>query len=197
MRWIVPLALAIAPVAALTAHPNHGGSADHVSYVLMTGDGSSTMSGDSDDFRRAEALRSGNAPMLYIRQDSAGFVIRDPAILRRAEAIVATQRELGRRQGVLGDQQGELGSRQGKLGAEQGRLGAIMADARVREMGDIGERMAALGRQQSQLGEQQAALGRQQAKLGEQQAREAELAKPKFRALVADAIRRGLAQRID
>jgi hypothetical protein len=192
MRWIVPLLLAVAPVQAATAAP-----ADRISYMLVTGNGSSMMSGSSDDFRRADSLRIGKAPLLYVRQDGVGYVIRDPAILRRAEAVMAPQQELGRRQGVLGAQQGELGRRQGALGAQQGRLGALMANARMREMGELGRQMGDLGRRQAALGEQQAALGRRQAELGQQQARLAELAQPQIRALVAEAIRRGLAQRVD
>jgi hypothetical protein len=46
------------------------------------------------------------------------------------------------------------------------------------------------------LGEQQAALGHRQAELGRQQAHAAELAQPQFRALVGEAIRRGVAQRL-
>jgi hypothetical protein len=189
MRWIVlPLALAIAP-----AQP---ASAADLSYVLVTGHGS-TMSGSSDDFRRAEAFRTGGAPLLYVRENGVGYLIRDPAILQRAEAIMKPQQELGRRQGELGAQQGELGGRQGALGAEQGRLGARMADSTPRQMAEVGRQQAELGRRQAELGEQQAALGKRQAELGREQARLAELAKPQFRALVAEAIRRGLAKRVD
>ena len=117
MRWIVPLiplSIAVAPV-----HPLHAESANRLSYVLMTSDGSSSMSGSTDDFRRAESLRAGNAPLLYVRLDGTAYVIRDPAILARAKAIMAPQQELGRRQGELGRQQGELGRRQGELGRQQ------------------------------------------------------------------------------
>ena len=193
MRWIVPLALAIAPLQAL-----HAESADRFSYVLFTGhDGSSMVNGSSDDFQRAKAYRAGDAPLLYVRQDGVAYVIRDPAILSRAEAIMEPQQELGRRQGELGRQQGELGRRQGKLGQEQARLGRLMADSTPRQMGELGRQQGELGRQQSALGEQQAALGRQQAELGEQQSRQAELAQPKFRALIAEAIQRGAAQRVN
>ena len=198
MRWIVPLLLAIAPAQAVSAESFTHATGDRMSYVLMTGkDGSSMMSGSTDDFRRARSLRAGDAPLLYVRQDGAAYVIRDPAILRRAEAIMKPQQELGRRQGELGRQQGELGRRQGALGREQGRLGRMMADARVRELGELGRQQGELGRQQAALGAQQAALGRRQAALGREQARLAELAKPQFRALVAEAIRRGVAQRVD
>ena len=198
MRWIVPLLLAIAPAQSAMAHPMDGQNGDRMSYVLYSGgNGSSMSSGSSTDFRLAERYRAGNAPLLYVRQDGAAYVIRDPAILRRAEAIMAPQRELGRRQGALGQQQGELGRRQGALGREQGRLGRMMADARVREMGDIGRQQGELGRQQGELGRQQGALGRRQGELGREQARLARLAEPQFRALVAEAIQRGVAQRVD
>lgn len=193
MRWIVPILIAIAPAQAL-----HAQSADRLSYVFMTGNGDNAMmSGSTDDISRAKALRAGNAPLLYIRENGVAYLIRDAAILRRAEAIMAPQQELGRRQGELGKQQGELGRRQGALGAQQGRLGAMMADARVRELGELGRQQGELGRQQAALGEQQAALGRRQAELGREQARLAEAAQPQLRALVAEAIRRGVAQRVD
>ena len=192
MRWIVPLLLAIAPVQAAYAD-----SADRLSYVLLTGDGSNMMSSSSDDIRHARALQAGGAPLLFVRQDGVAYVIRNPAILGRANAIMAPQRELGRRQGALGEQQGELGRKQGALGAEQGRLGALMMNSTPRQMGELGRQQGELGRRQAALGEQQAILGRQQAALGRHQARLAEAAKPKLRALVADAIRRGLAQRVD
>jgi bla regulator protein BlaR1 len=198
MRWIVPLLIAIAPAQAAYAQAVHAAPADRLSYVLFTGkDGSSISSGWTNDFRHARSYHTGNGPLLYVRDNGIGYVIRDPAILRRAEAIMKPQQELGRRQGELGRQQGELGRRQGALGREQGRLGRMMADARVRELGELGRQQGELGRQQGALGAQQAALGRRQAALGREQARLAELAKPQFRALVAEAIRRGVAQRVD
>ena len=192
MRWIVPLLLAIAPAQAASA-----ASVDRLSYMLVTGNGSSMMNGSSDDFRRVEALRAGNAPLLYVRENGVGYVIRDPAILSRAEAIMAPQRKLGAAQGELGKLQGELGRRQGALGAEQGRLGALMANSTPRQMGELGRQQADLGRQQGELGARQGELGRRQGEFGREQARLAELAQPQIRALVAEAIRRGLAQRID
>lgn len=198
MRWIVPLLLAIAPTQAVSADSVTTGSSDRLSYVFLTGsDGSAMMSGSTDDIRRARAYRAGDAPLLYVRQDGAAYVIRDPAILRRAEAIMAPQRELGARQGALGRQQGALGRQQGALGAEQGRLGRLMANSTPAQMGELGRQQGELGRRQSALGAQQAALGRRQGALGREQARLAEAAQPRFRALLTEAIQRGLAQRVD
>ena len=197
MRWILPLLIAIAPAQAASAKYAYTASTDGLSYVLLTGDGSNMMSGSTDDIRRARALQAGKAPLLFVRQDGVAYVIRDPAILRRAEAIMLPQREIGRRQGALGAQQGELGRKQGKLGAEQGRLARLMLDSPARQMGEFGRQQGELGRQQGELGRQQGILGQQQAALGRHQARAAQAAKPKLRALIADAIRRGVAQRVN
>lgn len=198
MRWIVPLLLAIAPAQSALAGSHGAGSVDRLSYVLFDGNGdSSMMSGSSDDFRRAKAYRAGHSPLLYVRLDDAAYVIRDAALLAQAHAIMEPQRQLGNRQGELGRQQGELGSRQAALGAEQGRLGALMANSTPRQMTALAERQAALGERQASLGAQQEALGERQAELGRQQEQLAELAKPQFRALVNEAIRRGLAQRVN
>lgn len=197
MRWIVPLLLAIAPAQAVSVQAADTASSDRLSYVFLTADGSDMMSGSTDDITRARALQAGHAPLLYIRDHGASYVIRDAAILRRAEEIMRPQQELGARQGELGNQQGELGRRQGALGAQQGALGARMADARVRDEEALGRQQAELGRQQAALGAQQAALGRRQGELGREQSRLAELAQPQFRALVADALHRGLAQRVN
>jgi bla regulator protein BlaR1 len=205
---IVPanrLRLALAAFASLgVAVPASGQapaaaeSADRVSYVFFEAGGdSSSMSGSMEDMRRARALRSGNEGLLYVRSGGAGYVIRDAATLRRADAIFAPQRAMGARQGELGRQQGELGRRQGELGRQQGELGRRMADATAREMGELGRQMGELGRRQGELGRQQGELGRRQGELGREQGRLAVIASNQIRALVADALRRGLAKRVD
>jgi len=197
MRWIVPLLLAIAPAQSAIASDRD--TSDRMTYVLFdgSGDGSSMMSGSSDDFRLAERYRAGHSPLLYVRDGGSAFVIRDAALLSRAHAIMEPQRQLGERQGELGRQQDELGSRQAALGDEQGKLGALMANSTPLQMASLAERQAALGERQSSLGAQQAELGERQGELGRQQERLAEQARPQFRALVNEALQRGLAQRVD
>lgn len=95
--------------------------------VYVRGDqkiGFHTSTGDS---RRIEALRRGDEPLLWFVRDGEEYVVRDPALLARAEAAWQPVMELGRAQGELGGEQGELGGEQGELGAEQGRLGAEQA----------------------------------------------------------------------
>ena len=196
------------PAAAATPSER----ADSVSYVLMAeGSGSSTMSGSIDDLRRAQSLRRGREALLYVRYGGGAYVIRDAATLRQAEAIFAPQQALGRqqaelgsRQAALGTQQARLGAQQARLGAEQARLGSKQAGAsprRAEQLGRqqdaLGQQQDALGRQQDELGRQQDALGRQQDALGREQDRLGREAETRIRALVAEAVQRGVAQRVD
>ena len=187
-------------------------AADQAKYVLFTpGSDSVMMSGSTDDITRARELRVGTEPLLYARLDGVAYIIRDPATLRAAVALFKPQAELGARQAELGSRQAELGSRQAalgaqqaKLGAQQARLGALQSDARPSEQAEYGRQQDELSRQQDALGDQQTELGRQQTALGDQQTalgreqdRLGRIAREKFDALLADAIRRGLATRVN
>jgi hypothetical protein len=173
-----PLLLAgIAALAALAVSLPHAAvAASRTSYILFApASDSVSMSGSMDDIRRARALRAGKEAMLYVRQGGAAYVIRDPETLRAARALFQPQEALGAQQAELGSRQAELGSRQAALGRQQEEL----------------------GRRQDALGQQQDALGRQQDALGREQDRLARIAEEKLQALVADAIQRGIARRVD
>ena len=208
--------IALGALAALSslamALPSAAVAGDHASYVLFTpGTESVMMSGSTDDITRARKMRVGSEPLLYVRQGAERYIIRDPATLRAAGAIFKPQAELGAQQGELGSRQAELGSRQAalgaqqaKLGAQQARLGAQQSDARPseqaeygRQQDELGRQQDALGRQQDELGKQQSALGEQQDALGREQDRLGRIAREKFDSLLADALRRGIAQRVD
>ena len=197
-----PRRIALAGLAALSAAtisiPMAAIAADHTTYVLFSpGTDSVSMSGSMNDITRARALRAGKEPLLYVRQGGTAYVIRDPATLTAARALFAPQEQLGAQQAELGSQQAALGSRQAALGAQQARLGARQANATPAEQSELGRQQDELGRRQDQLGQQQDALGRQQDALGREQDRLAHIAEDKLQALVADAIRRGIAQRVD
>lgn len=167
-------------------------------YVLLkAGSQSVTMSGSSDDVRRAKALRSGGEALLYVRRGGSAYVIRDAAVLRQAQALFDPQEALGR-------QQAELGSRQAALGREQARLGARQAALAYREVrdaprdaDDTARRQDELGRQQAALGRQQDALGREQDELGRRQDALGRAADRQIRVLFDAAVRSGSAQRVD
>ena len=173
-------------------------SADRTSYVLLPAESrDSFMSGSIDDLRRAQALRARGEGLLYARYDGAAYVIRDPATLRRAQAIFEPQHALGERQAELGSRQAALGRRQAQLGAQQARLGSKQASASPSRADALGRQQDELGRQQDELGRQQDALGRQQDALGREQDRLGRVADEALRALLAEAIRSGVAQRVD
>lgn len=188
---------ALAGLTALSAVAATTLPAGHTSYVLFNPDSESvSMSGSSDDVRRARALRIGGEALLYFRDGGEAYVVRDPAVLRQAKAIFKPQEEVGARQGELGRRQGELGKLQGELGAEQGRLGALQANSPPREAAELARKQGELGKRQGELGAQQGELGRQQGDLGREQARLAGIAQQQIKVLLADAVRRGLAQRV-
>jgi hypothetical protein len=205
-RTFYPLGLAVlaalsAPILpgfACVAAASGAEAADRTSYVLMTsGSRNTTMSGSTDDLRRARSLRSAQEGLLYVRHDGAEYVVRDAATLRRAEAIFAPQKALGARQAALGSRQAALGAEQARLGAEQARIGHLQAGAPPRRQEELGRRQDALGRQQNALGDRQNELGRQQDALGREQDRLGRDADAAIRALLAQAIRRGTATRVD
>ncbi len=180
---------------AAAASPSQ--SRGSTSYVFFTPGGRDTaMSGSIQDMERARSLRSGSEGLLYIRDGNAAYVIRDAATLRQAELAFEPQNALGAQQGELGSRQGALGRRQAELGREQAQLGVRQANASPGRVRDLGRQQAALGQRQAELGRQQAELGRQQAALGREQARLGRLAAEKLRTLLAEAIRRGVAQRV-
>ena len=200
-----PIALAVSTALVVLTMPIHSPAAaadmtrssEGPNYVLFaSGSGNSTMSGSTDDLRRARALRAGREGLLYIRDGRTAYVIRDAATLRQAAAIFKPQVDLGARQAALGSRQAALGERQARLGGEQARLGAQQASASPARATELGRQQDSLGRQQDVLGRQQDALGRQQDALGRQQDRLASLADAKMRTLLAEAIRRGVAQRV-
>lgn len=199
--WLRPLAAAILlvmlPAAPAGAESARHGWSDGDSYILMTAGerGSMMMHGSTSELRRARELRNGTEPLLFIQRGGKAYVVRDAATLEKAVAIFKPQSELGRRQGALGRQQGALGRQQGELGRQQAQL----ASRRVSERDasdELDRQQEELGRRQHELGEQQRVLGKQQSKLGQEQERLSREAQARFRALVDDAIRRGLTREV-
>lgn len=197
-RVLLAVVAVFAGLAGLIVGPAVAADSDRTSYVLFSqGSSSVTMSGSTDDIGRARALRVGEEALLYVRRDGSAYVVRDPATLRRAEAIFDPQEALGARQAELGSRQAALGSRQAALGAEQARLGARRASMAPDGSEELDRQQAELGRRQAELGAQQSALGARQSALGREQSRLAREADVKFRALLADALRSGVARRVN
>jgi hypothetical protein len=181
------------------------------SWMILFGDDATVINGSVDDVERIQELRERpDQDLVWFRQSGREYLVRDPALVREAQAALAPQMELSARQAELGAQQGKLGARQGELGAQQGELGARqgrLAARRARdgstdagsesferrqaeierEMERLGEQMEALGRQMDELGREMEALGRQIEQAGDEAERQ-------LQALFARALEQRLAQ---
>ena len=209
------------PATAASHEPS-----DSFAYVLLLeGRQDVSMDGSSDDVTLARALRSGVEGLLYLRSEGVAYVTRDPRMLMEARSIVEPQQALGRRQAELGRRQAALGQRQAALGqhqavlgqqqarvgAEQARVGLEQANAPSQRGEEIERWLTTLRQQQVELARQQAELERQQETMREQQgpfrdqqaeylreqARLGRMAEGQFRALVSQALKRGVARRGD
>lgn len=201
---LLSAALALFAIPASASPPSIGIAADlspstHADGFILLSPGSQsvTMSGSIDDVRRARSLRADGEGLLYVRQGGLAYVIRDAATLRRAQALFEPQKALGAQQGELGARQAALGQQQARLGAQQARLGLRQASTSPRDAEALARQQDDLGRQQNALGQQQNALGRQQDALGREQDRLGRIAEGQLRILSGEAIRSGLAQRVE
>lgn len=175
-----------------------GRSAGAWAYVLFSpGSQDISMSGSIDDVRRAKSVRSGGEGLLYVRQGASAYVIRDAATLRRAQSLFEPQKALGARQSELGSRQAALGQQQSRLGAQQAQIGSRQAGSSPRDAEALARQQDDLGRQQNALGQQQDALGRQQDELGREQDRLSRIADEQLRTVFSEAIRSGVAQRVE
>ena len=199
------------PFRMVAAQPREAHRSDGEEYVLLRSNGTSTMNGSSADVERArKLLGAGEKEILWFRHGGKEYVVRDPSTLQAAFALFAPQAALGKRQGELGSRQAALGAEQAKLGAKQARLSAEQArvardegretgegrevnDRLARQQEELGKKQDDLGRQQAELGKRQDELGRKQDELGAQQDKLGQEADEKLRALVSDAVSRGLA----
>jgi bla regulator protein BlaR1 len=192
--FIASFAALILPqyLAAQSVQPSN------ISYVLLNpGSQSLSLSGSTEDLSRARSLRAGSEGLLYFRQGGIVYVIRDPVVLRKAAALFAPEEALGAKQSELGSRQTALGREQSHLGAQQAHLGSLQANASPTQQDGLSRQQNKLGRQQDELGKRQNELGRQQGVLGREQEALAQIAEAKLRALIADAVRLGVAQRLN
>jgi bla regulator protein BlaR1 len=136
------------------------------------------------------------------------------------------QSELGKKQSVLGMKQAEFGQKQAALGVKQAQLGMKQAElslqaaraaaqgneaererlekqmekdqeALEKEQDALGDQQEALGQEQEALGAQQEKLGEEQEKLGQEQEKLAHEAQKKLKALIDEAVSKGLAEPVD
>jgi beta-lactamase regulating signal transducer with metallopeptidase domain len=170
-------------------------SSDGDSYVIVRGNGNVNFNGDfhSADIDKARKMAQGD--FLFFSRNGKSYVIDDPAVMAKIEAMYKPMEDLGRDQEKLGKLQEELGRQQEALGKKQeeatvpapdiskemAKLNAAMAELQAKkgsnvsqeEISEIQERLGELqgklGELQGKMGDRQGEIGEQQGKLGEQQ----------------------------
>ncbi|KAB7768484.1 hypothetical protein CEK69_13680 [Xanthomonas sp. LMG 12462] len=194
-------------ISTRSMQKTHNGQLEQ-SYVRVKGN-HSTMSGSNDELASVKRETQGDG--LWFRRGGKRYVVHDPALLARFDALFepigklgAQQGELGKRQGALGREQGELGREQGKLAQEAAAralaridMDAVAAKAQANAQAALAQRQDALSAKMRALGEQQAALGRQQGELGARQGELSAQIDREVDRLFDAAIAAGNAQRLE
>lgn len=153
-------------------------SPDDDSWALVRGPGTDySFSGNWNGDRREQierARRVANGPFLWFTHEGKSYVVDDPAIVARIEAMYKPMEELGRQQEALGKQQEELGRKQEELGKQQEQAGARIPDL-SKELASLEATLARLKAEQGQelsqdkLAEMQEKFAEMQSQLGELQ----------------------------
>ena len=169
------------------------------SYAFVSGDGREhmTFSGDihTKEIDKARKIAHGN--FLWFEHGGKSYVVDDPDLIARLQAMYAPIDALGKRQEALGRQQEALGRLQEELGRKQEQvtvtapdIGKEMAEINaamsklqakmgknvtMEELADLQGQLGALqgrlGALQGEMGSRQGEFGGQQGKLGEEQGR--------------------------
>ncbi|MFL6587127.1 MAG: M56 family metallopeptidase [Luteimonas sp.] len=183
-----------------------GMEAGENAFVLLDDDHSIAVSATSD-LREAQAVRHGDAPVLWMRRGDARYVVRDRATIEAIRDAYAEVTALGEAQGALGARQGTLGGQQGTLGERQAEIAVqtaqrALANVNVRATVDasvtaaLQTQQAGMQAEMQRLATQQVALAREQTALATRQQTASARAEREARALMDAAIRNGLTERL-
>jgi hypothetical protein len=137
----------------------------------------------ADEIERARKIAHGH--FLWFRHEGKSYVVDDPAIVARIEAMNKPMDDLGAQMRALGDQMRGFGEQQRALGKqmrdisvptpdltkEMEELSAAMATLKAKQGGtinqkDLGDLQREVGRIQGELGALQGKIGAQEGALG-------------------------------
>ena len=129
-----PMAWSASHTHARHAHDHDWCSDDGFQWSVI--DGKSEVVGDCRDgdvrATLAKEARASGRRVLWLRLDGEDWVVRDRALVDRADELLRPMRELGGTMGALGGEMGRHGAEMGRRGAEVGRLAAKQAAIDVR-----------------------------------------------------------------
>jgi hypothetical protein len=222
------LVLLAAPPMAWSASHTHARHTHDFEWCSNDGDGfrwavidgkSKVMGDRSDDDVRAALVKEARASgrrVLWLRLDGEDWVVRDRALVDRADELLRPMRELGGKMGALGGEMGRHGAEVGRLAAKQAAVDVRLAlagwdddeDALTdRERHELQRKSLELKRERDrmegsrarvesrELGERMEGLGRRMEQMGERMRVAAARAEREMRALAREAIQQRKAAR--
>ena len=156
----------------------YGFSTDGDSYAFVNGaDSDITFSGNWNSNVKAEiekARHIAHGKFLWFMHNGKSYVVDDPSVVARLEAMYKPMEELGRQQEELGKQQEALGKKQERLGDLQEQVSTPTPDL-SKELADVQAALAKLEAAKGktltteQLADIQEKIGELQGRLGELQ----------------------------
>jgi beta-lactamase regulating signal transducer with metallopeptidase domain len=148
-------------------------------------------------FDSGNRLPSHSGDYIYFQHNGKTYLIQDPQIIAKAQALLEPMKQLREQQRVLGEQQRLLGAQQRVLGSKQQSIKIVETPEFKQQMAELqktikeldlprltaqidqhalaelqshlGEIQSRVGELQSEFGAQQGQIGEEQGKLGEQQ----------------------------
>jgi beta-lactamase regulating signal transducer with metallopeptidase domain len=183
------------PAVKHTSNPEHdgaGGGEKPGEGVLAIHTDHSNVS-----FNSGNLLAQQSGDYIYFQHNGKPYLIQDPEIIAKAQALLAPMKQLGEQQKMLGHQQALLGAQQRMLAAQSRAFKIVETPEFKREMAELeksikdikfpeltlkidqqalaeiqahlGEIQLRVGRMQTEFGAEAGRFGEQQGKLGEQQ----------------------------
>ncbi len=122
------------------------------SYAVVSGSGANVdFSGDWSPAQKAQidaARRMAHGPFLWFTHDGKSYVVTDPAIVARLDAMYEPMKELGVQQRLLGRTQRNLGEQQRELSKEE--TDALNLSVQTQVNAEMQKALADLEKEQSQ-----------------------------------------------
>ena len=206
-RLAFPLLALLAGGIALFAHAQEVTSSD---YALVRGEDAITLSGDMDAVEDIQVARGAiGRDFIWFRRDGETRVIDDPATVARVAEAWRPVEALGPKMEGFGEQMQAHGERMEAIGERMeavteefedmpGMDGSVEGSARLAaheaRLEAVHARLEALGREMDLAARPMDALGRQMDALGEEHERHAKVAEREMKALIDEAVGRGLAK---
>ena len=206
-RLAFPLLALLAGGIALFAHAQEVTSSD---YALVRGEDAITLSGDMDAVDDIQVARGAiGRDFIWFRRDGETRVIDDPATVARVAEAWRPVEALGPKMEAIGEQMQAHGERMEAIGERMeavteefedmpGMDGSVEGSARLaaheERLEAVHARLEALGREMDLAARPMDALGRQMDALGEEHERHAKVAEREMKALIDEAVGRGLAK---